>query len=199
MWSEGSPLVWLSSRAGSPTSSNKCKCITTANKKLVAKLSFGLDFQTHFMMRRKGSRRVIIMRTLQCKRIFTTNFHKATMSMINSPHSRCYLQQGHRHSEWIPNHLWKRLIELFGFSFSPLSNVMGQEILFSWLHPSLTMTRIIAITIIVSINIIINILTTWLHLSSTLVKTSGLGSLSSSMYETPTLVLSQDYGTNICG
>ena len=69
--------------------------------------------------------------------------------------------------------------------------------MFSWLHPSLTMTRIIAITIIVII--IKNILITWLHLSSTLAKTSGLGSLSSSMYETPTLIWSQGYGTNICG
>ena len=57
-------------------------------------------------------------------------------------------------------------------------------------------STIIIITIVIVI-IIVNILITWLHLSSTLAKISWLGSLSSSIYETPTLISSYDYVLNI--
>ena len=68
---------------------------------------------------------------------------------------------------------------------------------------TITTTIVITINVIIAISIIIIIIIitliimvmtstniTWLHLSSTLTKTSWLGSLSNSIYETPTLISS---------
>ena len=84
MWSEGSPLVWLSSKAGSPTSSYKFKSFEmyhNGKQNISRKIKFWIELPDTTPLWKSYnfclySSRVIIMRTLQCKRISPLTFSK---------------------------------------------------------------------------------------------------------------------------